>query len=46
VIEAFRVEQAQRFALALQWHPEWRVPDNPLSLALFRAFSAACRERR
>src|SRR6202050_31327 len=25
VIEAFRVEGAQKFALALQWHPEWRV---------------------
>jgi putative glutamine amidotransferase len=45
VIEAFRVLQAPRFALALQWHPEWRVMDNPLSLALFRAFGEACRER-
>ena len=45
VIEAFRVERAPRFALALQWHPEWRVMDNPLSAALFRAFGAACRER-
>ena len=25
VIEAFRVEGAPKFALALQWHPEWRV---------------------
>jgi len=46
VIEAFRVKQAPRFALALQWHPEWRVMDNPLSLALFRAFGEACRKRR
>ncbi|HEY7929194.1 MAG TPA: gamma-glutamyl-gamma-aminobutyrate hydrolase family protein [Steroidobacteraceae bacterium] len=45
VIEAFRVQQAPGFALALQWHPEWRVADNPLSLALFQAFGAACRER-
>jgi putative glutamine amidotransferase len=45
VIEAFRVEKAPRFALALQWHPEWRALDNPLSAALFRSFGAACRER-
>lgn len=45
VIEAFRVQQAPSFALALQWHPEWRVTDNPLSLALFQAFGEACRER-
>ena len=45
VIEAFRVQQAPGFALALQWHPEWRFADNPLSLALFQAFGAACRER-
>ncbi|HEX4051038.1 MAG TPA: gamma-glutamyl-gamma-aminobutyrate hydrolase family protein [Steroidobacteraceae bacterium] len=46
VIEAFRVQQAPRFALAVQWHPEWRVMDNPLSLALLRAFGEACRETR
>ncbi|HTT05220.1 MAG TPA: gamma-glutamyl-gamma-aminobutyrate hydrolase family protein [Steroidobacteraceae bacterium] len=45
VIEAFRVHEAPSFALALQWHPEWRVADNALSLALFRAFGEACRER-
>ncbi len=46
VIEAFRVERAHRFALALQWHPEWRPMDNPLSRALFQEFGAACRTRR
>ncbi len=45
VIEAFRVEQASTFALALQWHPEWRVMSNPFSRALFAEFGAACRER-
>ncbi|HLK71174.1 MAG TPA: gamma-glutamyl-gamma-aminobutyrate hydrolase family protein [Steroidobacteraceae bacterium] len=45
VIEAFRVADAPRLALGLQWHPEWRVMDNPLSLALFRTFGAACCER-
>jgi putative glutamine amidotransferase len=46
VIEAFRVEAAPRFALALQWHPEWRVMQNPFSRALFAEFGAACRARR
>ncbi|HEY2418699.1 MAG TPA: gamma-glutamyl-gamma-aminobutyrate hydrolase family protein [Steroidobacteraceae bacterium] len=45
VIEAFRVERASRFALALQWHPEWRVSGNAFSRVLFAEFGAACRAR-
>jgi putative glutamine amidotransferase len=45
VIEAFRVRNAQRFALAVQWHPEWKVMSNPFSRALFAAFGEASRER-
>lgn len=45
VIEAFRVRNARRFALAVQWHPEWQVMKNPFSRALFAEFGAACRER-
>jgi putative glutamine amidotransferase len=45
LVEAFRVEDAPAFALAVQWHPEWRVLENPVSLAIFRAFGAACRAR-
>ena len=45
VIEAFRVTAAKQFALAVQWHPEWRVSDNEFSTALFAEFGAACRER-
>ncbi|MDE2219619.1 MAG: gamma-glutamyl-gamma-aminobutyrate hydrolase family protein [Gammaproteobacteria bacterium] len=45
VIEAFRVRGARRFALAVQWHPEWRVQDNKFSQALFAEFGAACREQ-
>ena len=29
---------ARRFALAVQWHPEWQVMSNPFSRALFAAF--------
>lgn len=45
VVEAFRVKKAQRFAVAVQWHPEWKVMSNPFSRALFAAFGAASRER-
>ena len=45
VIEAFRVRASRRFALAVQWHPEWRVMSNPFSRALFAAFGQAAAER-
>ncbi len=45
VIEAFRVRNAPSFALALQWHPEWKFKSNPVSRALFAAFGDAARER-
>ncbi len=45
VIEAFRVRDAQRFALAVQWHPEWKVMSNSFSRALFAAFGQASHER-
>jgi putative glutamine amidotransferase len=45
VVEAFRVKNAPRFALAVQWHPEWKVMSNEFSRALFAAFGASTRER-
>ena len=45
VIEAFRVDGAPAFALAVQWHPEWKVMENPFSRALFAAFGQAGRAR-
>jgi putative glutamine amidotransferase len=45
LVEAFRVTGARRFALAVQWHPEWRAMSNPFSRALFAAFGAAATER-
>jgi putative glutamine amidotransferase len=44
VIEAFRVKNAPSFALAVQWHPEWKFQDNSFSRALFAAFGKAARE--
>lgn len=45
LIEAFQVRNAPRFALAVQWHPEWQAMSNPFSRALFAAFGDASRER-
>jgi putative glutamine amidotransferase len=45
VIEAFRVRAAASFAIAVQWHPEWKVMTNPFSRALFAAFGKAAAER-
>ena len=44
VVEAFRVKDAPRFAVATQWHPEWQVMSNLFSRALFAAFGASARE--
>jgi putative glutamine amidotransferase len=40
-IEAVSVPKA-RFALGVQWHPEYRVLESPLSSAIFRLFAKAC----
>ncbi len=46
LIEAFSVSQAPGFTLAVQWHPEWKVTQNPVSMAIFEAFGNACRQWR
>ena len=45
LIEAYRVEGFGEFVLAVQWHPEWQVRDNPFAMAIFRSFGHACRNR-
>ncbi|SAK64912.1 glutamine amidotransferase, class I [Caballeronia arationis] len=44
LIEAVRVKHADAFALAVQWHPEWKHAQDRLSAAIFRAFGNACRK--
>lgn len=44
LIEAYR-RNAGSFLLAVQWHPEWRVLENPFYHGIFRAFGDACRQR-
>ena len=46
LIEAFTVKDSPGFTLGVQWHPEWKVLDDPASTAIFRAFGEACRAYR
>jgi putative glutamine amidotransferase len=46
LVEAIRLRGNDRFALAVQWHPEWRASENRESTLLFSAFGDACREYR
>jgi putative glutamine amidotransferase len=45
LVEAFTVDGAQAFALAVQWHPEWQAMKNDFSRALFAEFGDAARSR-
>jgi putative glutamine amidotransferase len=44
-IEAVSVDDAPTFQMGVQWHPEWRFWEDPMSRALFAAFGAAVRDR-
>jgi putative glutamine amidotransferase len=44
LVEGFVVDGAAAFALAVQWHPEWKVRENEFSMAIFKSFGDACRE--
>ncbi|WP_394172150.1 gamma-glutamyl-gamma-aminobutyrate hydrolase family protein [Thalassotalea litorea] len=46
LIEAFSVQQSKAFALAVQWHPEWKFHNNVYSRKLFSAFGQACQHRQ
>ena len=41
-IEAVSLPEA-RFVVGVQWHPEYKALENPLSSALFARFAEACR---
>jgi putative glutamine amidotransferase len=45
LIEAVRLDSDDSFLLAVQWHPEWKVVENPFYLGIFQEFAAACRAR-
>jgi len=45
LVEGLRLDDERSWLLAVQWHPEWKVADNPFYLGIFREFGAACRAR-
>ena len=45
VVEAIRLANSRAFAIAVQWHPEYRAAETPSSKALFSAFGVACADR-
>jgi putative glutamine amidotransferase len=45
IIEAVTVRDAPAFAVGVQWHPEWKISENPVSQALFKAFGDAAQAR-
>jgi len=42
-VEAFSVKDAKRFALGIQWHPEYWAASDPTSRAIFEGFGGALR---
>lgn len=46
IIEAVRLDDPERFVIAIQWHPEWGVAGTPFAQKLFAAFGAAARAYR
>lgn len=46
LVEAFSAAHAPGFNLCVQWHPEWRAADNPVSRRIFAAFGRAVLEYR
>lgn len=46
LVEGVRVQGAQAFAYAVQWHPEWRHEEHPFYQRTLEAFADACRAHR
>ncbi len=44
--EAIVIRDAPGFAIAVQWHPEWRAAADPVSRPLFQALGAAVSSRK
>ncbi len=43
-IEAVSMGEAKAFLLGVQWHPEWKYAENPVSRAIYTSFGAAMRQ--
>jgi putative glutamine amidotransferase len=46
LVEAFSVSGSPGFTLAVQWHPEWKILENPVSMSIYAAFGNASRAYR
>lgn len=46
LVEAFSDPRSTGFNLCVQWHPEWRAAENPVSRKLLTAFGQACQAWR
>jgi putative glutamine amidotransferase len=46
LVEAFTQPAAAGFNLCVQWHPEWRADENPVSMRILEAFGRAVRAYR
>ena len=46
LVEAFSMKGSAGFNLCVQWHPEWKAAQNPVSVKLFKAFGRACESYR
>jgi len=45
LVEAVSLRLAHPFFLAVQWHPEWKLGENPFYMSIFQAFGHACLDR-
>ncbi len=43
-IEAVQVRDARAFAFGVQWHPEYKAAENPVSAKLYQAYGQAARK--
>jgi putative glutamine amidotransferase len=44
LVEAVHLPGFPQFSLGVQWHPEWRAAQNPVSVRMYQAFGAACHQ--
>ncbi|SEL45039.1 gamma-glutamyl-gamma-aminobutyrate hydrolase [Colwellia chukchiensis] len=43
LVEAFSLADNSSFYLGVQWHPEWKIQQQPFYAAIFKRFGEACR---
>jgi putative glutamine amidotransferase len=44
LVEAFSLANNASYYLGLQWHPEWKIEENPFYTEIFKSFGEACRK--